>query len=150
MIPELGRFPGGGSGNPLQYSCLENPMDRGAWWATVRGVANSRTRMSTHTISNPYAMYDVLSHGMAGNSILMFLILFLFHPIDMAFPIRGGAHSRGILCKPVRYPVLLNWASWTQQGKKAGFWVLEAAQEAEVFQKLVFCAFSPLGPLQET
>ena len=35
--------PGGGHGNPLQYSCLENPMDRGAWWATVRGVAKSRT-----------------------------------------------------------------------------------------------------------
>ena len=36
-VPESGRFPGGGHGNPLQYSCLENPMDRGAWWATVRG-----------------------------------------------------------------------------------------------------------------
>ena len=34
-----GRSPGGGHGNPLQYSCLENPMDRGAWWATVHGVA---------------------------------------------------------------------------------------------------------------
>ena len=34
-IPGLGRFPGGGHGNPLQYSCLANPMDRGAWWATV-------------------------------------------------------------------------------------------------------------------
>ena len=37
--PGLGRFPGGGHGNPLQYSCLENPMDRGAWWTTVHGVA---------------------------------------------------------------------------------------------------------------
>ena len=42
-VPELGRSPGGGHGNPLQYSCLENPMDRGAWWATVRRVAKSRT-----------------------------------------------------------------------------------------------------------
>ena len=41
-IPGLGRFPGGGHGNPLQYSCLENPMDRGAWRATVHGVAKSR------------------------------------------------------------------------------------------------------------
>ena len=40
-----GRFPGGGYGNPLQYSCLENPMDRGAWCATARGVAKSRTRL---------------------------------------------------------------------------------------------------------
>ena len=37
-IPEPGRSPGGGNGNPLQYSCLKNPMDRGAWWATVHGV----------------------------------------------------------------------------------------------------------------
>ena len=37
LIPELGRSPGGGHGNPLQYSCLENPMDREAWWATVHG-----------------------------------------------------------------------------------------------------------------
>ena len=42
-IPGLGRSPGAGHGNPLQYSCLENPMDRGAWRAAVRGVANSRT-----------------------------------------------------------------------------------------------------------
>ena len=34
-----GKIPGGGNGNPLKYSCLENPMDRGAWWATVQGVA---------------------------------------------------------------------------------------------------------------
>ena len=38
LIPEMGRFPGVGNGNPLQYSCLENSMDRGAWWATVHGV----------------------------------------------------------------------------------------------------------------
>ena len=55
-IPGLGRSPGEGIGNPLQYSCLENPMDRGAWWATVHGVAKSRTRLSnfthiTHTTS---------------------------------------------------------------------------------------------------
>ena len=42
-IPELGRSPGVGNGNPLQYSCLENPMDRGAWRAIVHGVAKSRT-----------------------------------------------------------------------------------------------------------
>ena len=38
--------PGEGNGNPLQYSCLENPMDRGAWWATVHGVAKNRTQLS--------------------------------------------------------------------------------------------------------
>ena len=42
-IPGLGRFSGEGNGNPLQYSCLENPMDKGTWWATVQGVAKSWT-----------------------------------------------------------------------------------------------------------
>ena len=45
-IPGSGRSPGEGNGNPLQYSCLENPMDRAAWSATVHGVAKSRTRLS--------------------------------------------------------------------------------------------------------
>ena len=51
-IPRSGRCPGGGHGNPLQYSCLGNPMDRGAWWAAVQGVAKSQTqlkRLSMHT-----------------------------------------------------------------------------------------------------
>ena len=59
-IPGSGRSPGEGHGNPLQYSCLENPMDRGAWWATVHGVAKSQTRLRdlTHfypvvTVKNP-------------------------------------------------------------------------------------------------
>ena len=45
-IPGSGRSPGEGNGNPLRYSCLENPMDRGAWWATVHGVARSCTWLS--------------------------------------------------------------------------------------------------------
>ena len=52
LIPGLGRCPGGGHGNPLQYSCLENIMDRGAWQATVYGAAKSQTQLkwlSTHT-----------------------------------------------------------------------------------------------------
>ena len=50
-IPGLGRSPGGGHGNPLQYSCLENYMDRGAWWATVHRVAKGQIqlkRLSMH------------------------------------------------------------------------------------------------------
>ena len=43
--PGLGRSPGEGNGNPFQYSCLENPIDRGAWWATVYGVAKSWTHL---------------------------------------------------------------------------------------------------------
>ena len=45
-IPELGRTPGGGNGYPLQYSCLENSMHRGVWWATVHWVVKSQTRLS--------------------------------------------------------------------------------------------------------
>ena len=45
-IPGSGRSPGGGNGNPLQHSCLENPMDRGAWQATVYGVTKSWTQLS--------------------------------------------------------------------------------------------------------
>ena len=46
LIPGLGRSPGGGNDNPLQYSCLENPVDRGAWQTTVHGVAKSQTWLS--------------------------------------------------------------------------------------------------------
>ena len=49
LIPGSGRSPGGGHGNPLQYFCLENPMDRGAWRATVHRVTKSRTRLSNRT-----------------------------------------------------------------------------------------------------
>ena len=50
-IPGSGRFPGEGNGNPLQYSCLENSMDGGAWWATVNGVAKSQTQLSNFTFT---------------------------------------------------------------------------------------------------
>ena len=45
-VPESGRSSGEGNGNPLQHSCLGNPMDRGTWWATVHGVAKSQTQLS--------------------------------------------------------------------------------------------------------
>ena len=45
-IPGSGRSPGEGNGNPLQFSCLEDSMDRGGWWATVQGVAKSQTHLS--------------------------------------------------------------------------------------------------------
>ena len=47
--PGSGRSPGVGSGNPLQYSCLDNPVDRGAWWAAVEGVIQSDTTVNTCT-----------------------------------------------------------------------------------------------------
>ena len=49
LIPGLGGSPGEGNGNPLQYSCLENSMDGGAWWATVHGVTKRQTQLSDFT-----------------------------------------------------------------------------------------------------
>ena len=51
LIPGSGRSPGGGHGNPLQYTCLENPMDRGAWWASVHRDAKSQTQLSQTQLS---------------------------------------------------------------------------------------------------
>ena len=60
-IPGLGRSPGGGHGNPLHYSILENSEDRGAWQATVHEVGKSRTRMSDFQIRNIIAIFLKLS-----------------------------------------------------------------------------------------
>ena len=75
---------GEGNGNPLQNSCLENPMDRGAWWATVHGVAKSQTRLSdftrlghdTQTFGqcNTYTLYVYIQHKYAHT-----------HPIVLCF-----------------------------------------------------------------
>ena len=51
LIPGLGRFLRVGNGNPLQYSCLENSMGKGAWWVTVCGVTKNQSWLSIHTLS---------------------------------------------------------------------------------------------------
>ena len=64
LIPGLGRSPGGGHGNPLQYSCLENPMERGAWQATVHGVSKSQTQLkwlSVHRLVRQLSLSSSLS-----------------------------------------------------------------------------------------
>ena len=61
---------GEGNGNPLQYSCLENPRDRGAWWAAVYGVAQSRTQLKRLRSSSSSILYTFLS---------IFIYLFIFH-----------------------------------------------------------------------
>ena len=59
LIPGSGRSPGGGHGNPLQYSCLKNPMDTGAWQATVHGVTKSWTQLSDmHTNTHHVSVSD--------------------------------------------------------------------------------------------
>ena len=59
-VQSLGRedSPGEGNGDPLQYSCLENPKDRGTWWATVHGVAKSRTRLSDFTFTFDFHAWE--------------------------------------------------------------------------------------------
>ena len=63
LNPGLGRFPGVGNGTPLQYSCLRNPMDGGAWWTTVHGVAKSQTRLSD--LARHTHMHESLSASLA-------------------------------------------------------------------------------------
>ena len=78
LIPGSGRFPGEGSGNPFQYPCLENPMDRGAWWATVHEAAKSRTWLSdctelTETIYRCRWRLDYIATATEEN-VIMYLI----------------------------------------------------------------------------
>ena len=82
LIPGSGRVPGGGYGNPLQYPCLENPMDRGAWWAIIHGGAKSHARLSDLAGASMHARLP------AGRSDA-------FSPYS---GLQGGLHS--FLCSP--------------------------------------------------
>ena len=62
LIPGAGRSPGEGNGNPLQCSCLENPMDGGAWWVTVHGVAKSGPRGRKESDATEQLHFHFLSH----------------------------------------------------------------------------------------
>ena len=67
LIPRSGRSPGEGNGNPLQYSCLENAMDRGAWWVTVYGVTKSQIRLSDfHLLTHTYNLASYLQLQVLG------------------------------------------------------------------------------------
>ena len=67
-LHSLGWKGGEGNGNPLQYSCVENPMDGGAWWAAVHGVARSRTRLSDFTL---FFHFHALEKEMAAHSSVL-------------------------------------------------------------------------------
>ena len=73
-IPGSGRSPGEGNGNPLQYSCLENPMDGGAWWATVHGVAKSRTQLSNFTFTFTFTLNIQLCRLVKRGRIMLFYL----------------------------------------------------------------------------
>ena len=82
-IPGSGRSPGEGNSNPLQYSCLENPMDTGAWWATVHGVTKSRTRLSDFPwswsrIPMLFSQYRICSHNVTKCVLSFFNLQFTF------------------------------------------------------------------------
>ena len=82
-IPGWGRSPRGGHGNPLQYSCLENPMDRGAWRATVHRVTKSRTRLKQLTTRALDAKPHVRRQGGFKRLVLEKLMLLLFNHIQI-------------------------------------------------------------------
>ena len=86
-IPGLGRSPGGGHGNPLQYSCLENPMDRGAWQATVHGVEKSRTqlkRLSTHVTPSTSCVSGRNPFTFVSSSLERFWFFFKYLPLSIS------------------------------------------------------------------
>ena len=75
LIPGLGRSPGEGNGNPLQYSCLENPTDGGASWVTVHGVTKSQTQLNdfTFTFKSCVTLSDPMDYCTPGCSVLHYL-----------------------------------------------------------------------------
>ena len=86
LILESEIFPGEGTGDPLQYSCLENPMDGGAWWVAFHGVTKSRTRLSDFTFT---FHFHALEKEMATHSsVLAWRILVMAEP--------GGLPSMGL------------------------------------------------------
>ena len=83
-IPGLGRSPGGGHGNPLQYSCLENPMHRGVWPAMVHGVAKSQTRLSSFSL-NLCITRPVFITGPPRKSIDIYIFCYKFTKVAIGF-----------------------------------------------------------------
>ena len=82
-IPGLGRSPGGWHGNLLQYSCLENPMDRGGWWATVHRVAKSQTQMKPLSM---HAFVDVNSGDSPTQKVSTMTITFFPVHLRLYYP----------------------------------------------------------------
>ena len=88
MIPELGRSPGEGNGNPLQYSCLENPMDRGAWHVTVHGVAEESEVTKQQQSINYKSRFLKISLKKPQNALLMYFYIdyiFINNTLDFCF-----------------------------------------------------------------
>ena len=113
-IPGLGRSPGEGNGNPLQYSCLENPMDGGAWWATVHRVAKS----CTIPLGHPSALAPSIQYRALNLDWLLvsYMILYMFqcysprssHPLPLQqSPIDCSIHQCLFCCLVYRVIVAI-------------------------------------------
>ena len=92
LVPRLGRTPGEGNGNPLQYSCLENPRDRGVWRATVHGVAKSLMQLCTST-----AKFHILIWG---HNQMLFQWMFILGLSKQRSPWKTGTKPYFYLCSP--------------------------------------------------
>ena len=97
-VPGSGRAPGVGKGNPLQYCCLENSMDRGSWWATVHGIRESDTTECTHThthhhflcVMRTFKIYS-LSNFNINNMALLITVMMLYITYQDFYLITGGS-----------------------------------------------------------
>ena len=131
LIPGLGRSPGQGHSNPLQYPCLENPMDSGAWWATVPRTIKSQTRLkqlSTHILthtSNLMAFYSskyppidpwtsqhlkpicsIVSKGFLFSHVFIFLLWFLYLSMTYPTPLQPRLKHHHLLSESSLSPLL--------------------------------------------
>ena len=100
LIPGWGRSPGEGNGNPLQYSCLENPMDGEAWWAIVHGVTKSRTRLSDLTLTISSAQF---SHSVVSDSLWPYELQHARPPCPSP---TTGVHSNSCPLSQWRHPTI--------------------------------------------
>ena len=122
-IPGLGRSPGGGHGNPFQYSCLENPMEKGAWWASVHRVAKSQALLKWLSMHTCRTYSQRIEYGTYWKYVSMFQEVFMFE-----------------VCIVVIFS-----AGWTQKGRS--FWpIFDDPQEpGELGQILFSLALSLAG-----
>ena len=109
--PGLGRSPGEGNGNPLQYSCLENPMDRGAWWATVHGVAKSWLHFPfTIVCLFFYWSIDTVCRG---------IVCFIYYYFIRAWKNPGQVRCSGIVFEWTEERMILEWMLASTSAERA-------------------------------
>ena len=102
-IPGWGRSPGGGHGNPLQHSCLENPMERGAWRATVHGVAKSQTRLKQ--LTHPQAPGERNSFLLSGSQPPLSTALSDPTPVHVTLQGRQASSQNQMEMRPLKFSV---------------------------------------------